>query len=257
MPAIIDNYTWWGEGKNPEFIYETTYNCKLNDTNYSSKTPSTTAQALYWPATTYTTSGTGLQYPTFDRYGTGYHNGEPLDFSKYDYFVLEDYIADIKYTVDEAAMGALHSIKATQSGFSHLYESFKTTSGNIIIPTDTIIGTATMATQNFYGIWYRNASNVLNFARQGYGIYFTQVGPSFSSTSYLAVPYINFRLPYVYIRGHNSYHPVSSFTNIDTENTQIKVRMRLYKIDKSSTYRLAGERQVYMYQNNAFPTEVI
>lgn len=246
---------WWG-GLNPEFLYETTYTVTLSDMNYASKTPSTSAQSMTHPATTYTTSRN--TNPVFDRWGSEYHSGSALNFASYDYFILNDTIVNVAYTSTESSLGIAHSTEYELVGFHFIGQRFRLSSGNVISPTSTTYGTTTAVTTTFPNVFYRNASNTLYTAtNSSYGVYPAVAAPTFASTSNLKSNYINFRAPTWSIRTNTTYMNSGAWTYVDSANTTMKNRQRLYQVRKQDAFETAFSRIEYMHANGTFPTEVI
>lgn len=173
--------------------------------------------------------------------------------------MVEDYIADIKYTINEATMGSIHGIKMTHERVLNICPTIRMSSNTIIQPTETIYGTgvvSAMGNESVY--WYRNASNNQAIARNiSYCFYFSGTGPSLSATNVVEVPYINIRASQINVRANNSYMPLANFNYVDADNTIFKMRFRLYQVDKRifSDYAI-NNNLVYMYENNTFPTGI-
>lgn len=246
---------WWG-GLNPEFLYEANYTQTLSNMNYADKTPSTSAQTMTHPATTYTSSRNAN--PVFDRWGSSYHSGSALNFALYDYFILNDVIVNVAYTSTESSLGLAHSIEYELVGFHFIGQRFRLSSGNVISPTSTTYGTTTTIVATFPNVFYRNASNTLYVATtSSYGVYPSLASPSYASTSNLKSNYINFRAPSWSIRTNSTYMNASAWASVDPDNTTLMNRQRLYQVRKKNAFETAFSRIEYMHANGSFPTEVI
>ena len=109
-PTIIENNdtTEWWSGKNAELLYTTNYNCKLSQTDFSTKvsgiTSETAAIAVTLP------DGNNVIY---DSWGVGKNNGEALNFGENNYFVVADGLVDIHYTTEESSVKNPHALKYT------------------------------------------------------------------------------------------------------------------------------------------------
>ena len=251
--ALTPNFRpWLGIMKNPQLLYTLNYECPLSDTNYPTKTPSSSQQSVTFPATVY--SASAAANVIVDRWGKDYHGGEPLDFMNYEYYVLADYLIDVKYTVDEATIALTHAVKYTQTSIMPVYRNY-IISNNVV--TEGPSGTNTL-TVTYYGtsrLWYRNASNVLNSASTTYGFYLTPVTFALSSTNITApINFISFRTPTLYFRSNNSYHNLNAFDDLDIDNTMFKMRQKLYKAERTENYyEVLNNRQAYIFNNNDFP----
>ena len=256
--VIPNTRPWWSYGTNPKFLYEANYQCTLADTDYSTLTPSTSAQSLKFPATTYTASAN--TNVVFDRYGSGYHNGEALDFLQYDYYVLADYLIHVAYTGTESTMGATHTVKDTYTAIIYPYRNF-TVSNSVVTNGISTNNTITIGYTGIGRLWYRNASNaIVAYGSQAYGFYFTpSVFTLSASNRTVPINYLNFRTPTLSMRANNTYHILASFNSVDATNTIIKIRQRLYRTDKADNcWETLINRQADIYNaNDTFPTELI
>jgi len=255
---------WWGS-LDPEFLYEAVFTksgatVKLSDMDYASLDPSadTSAHGMkYEFATSYT--ATNNANPTFDRWGSAYHSGAALNFAAYDYFVLQDVMVDVAYTVTESTMGLVHSLKQYQTFLNPIGQRFRISSSNAIIhPTSTTYGTTMALSMSVPMSLCRNASNNLTVqAGVSYGIYPGAAAPTFQSTGALTSTYINFRAPSWSVRTNSSYMASGSWASVDASNTTIRNRQRLYRVRKQDLVELAYERMEDMIRTGDFPTEVI
>ena len=255
---------WWGS-LDPEFLYETefkkgTSTVTLADMDYSSLDPSadTSAHAMkYQFATDYT--ATNNANPTFDRWGSSYHSGAALNFAAYDYFVLQDVMVDVGYSVTESSMGKVHALKQYQTYLNPIGQRFRINSSNkIVTPTTTTYGTTTALTFSVPMSLCRNASNNLTVqAGISYGIYPGAAVPTFQSTGALTSTYINFRAPSWSVRTNSSYMASTAWQSVSAANTTIRNRQRLYRVRKQDLVELAYLRMEAMIANGEFPTEVI
>lgn len=253
-PSLGEMTSWWS-GKNPKLLYEATYNQTLANMSWADIDKSTAAVAMNYPATTESASGTTV---IFDQWGIGYHNGTALDFGQYNYFILEDHLVDIHYTTAENTMGKIHALKYTQTSGYFIGQQVRMASGNqLIYPTDMTYGTTTALAFTYQLQWRRNASNNLAVSNAAYGLYTSVQAPTFQTTSSLICNYINFRVPTWSHRAHNSYHILDASNLIDANNTTLKVRHRLYQINKAGFSETMTNRFGYMFENNSFPAEII
>lgn len=246
---------WWG-GLNPTRLYETTYTMTLDQTNFASKTPSTSAQALTLPATSYSSAATRV---IFDRWGTSYHSGSKLDFANYDYFILSKQMVNIAYTSDESSLGINHSLQHQQIYLFPIGQSYRIASNAVVHATSSTAGTTRAHSMAIVGTVYRNSSNNLGMgASTSYGIYPTPSAPAFQSTSALTSTYISFYSPYWYIRTHAStYMAAGAWAYVDAENTTMTQVQTLYRVRKQDIVEQAWEQMASMWENKTIPTEVL
>jgi len=264
LEAEPHGVAWWGS-LDPEFLYETEFEkstgtVTLADMNYSSLDPAadTSAHAMkYQFATDYT--ATNNANPIFDRWGSGYHSGSALDFSAYDYFVLQDVMVDVVYTAAEATMGLVHALKQYQTYLNPIGQRFRINSSNqIVSPTSSTYGTTTALALSVPMSLCRNSSNNLTVqAGVSYGIYPGAAAPTFQSTGALTSTYINFRAPSWSVRTNSSYMAAGAWANIDAAKTTLRNRQRLYRVRKRDLVEIAYARMESMIDNGEFPTEVI
>ncbi len=255
---------WWGS-LDPELLYETefkkgTSTVTLADMDYSSLDPSadTSAHGMkYQFATDYT--ATNNANPTFDRWGSSYHSGAALNFAAYDYFVLQDVMVDVGYSVTESSMGKVHALKQYQTYLNPIGQRFRiNSSNNIVTPTTTTYGTTTALALSVPMSLCRNASNNLTVqAGISYGIYPGAAAPTFQSTGALTSTYINFRAPSWSVRTNSSYMASTAWASVDASKTTIRNRQRLYRVRKQDLVEIAYLRMEAMIANGEFPTEVI
>ncbi len=254
---------WWGDA-NAEFLYEANYNCSLSETadwpTYKD-TWSTSARIIKFPATEYTSSANANV--VYDRWGSGTNTGGDatlkLDFSKYNYFILQDALINMAYTSPEATLGLMHVVRSCRTALIPIGQVIRMASGQIVYPSETNAGTPGHFTISFHRQLLRNASNVLSLTDSAnYGLYFTAIAPTHASTSAaLQCNYINFRTPSLAIRGNNSYLVQGAFEAIDGDNTQIKIRQRLYRVKKSGYCESAYSRLGHILETGILPTELI
>lgn len=248
---------WWGIGQNPKLLYEANFECSLaNGTNYASKTPSSTQQSVNFNGVS-PYSNTASTTITFDQYGVGtnQHNGEAFNFQTNEYYVLADYLINIKYIneINEKTWDVVpHALKYTYTAIMPAYRNYG---------INTTQDIATYNTANFaftyYGIarvWYRNTSKALASVSTTYGFYITPAVPTLGSSN----TFINFRTPTLYFRSSDSYHKLAAFIDtsnnnapqIDTAKTIFKTRQRLYKAEKTENYyETIINRQAYIFNN--------
>lgn len=246
---------WWG-GLDPERLYQADYTCALSDTDYASKTPSTSAQSLKQPAAGYTSSASTTI--VYDRWGSGYHSGSALNFAAYDYFVLNETMVNIAYTSDESTLGLVHSIQHACVYLQPIGQSFRFSSNSVVTPTSSTTGTTRCYSLGFYETIYRNASNNLAIGSTvSYGIFPSVQAPTFASTSALTSNYINFRSPTLSIRTNNTYMVAGAWTYVDAANTVMTNRQILYRVRKQDMLEQAFTRLQSMWEGKTIPTEVI
>lgn len=254
---------WWGDA-NPEFLYEAAYNCTLSETEdwpTYKDTWSTSARTIKFPATQYTdTANTNVIY---DRWGSGVNtNGDPdlkLDFSKYNYFILQDALLNMAYTSPEATLGTTHVVRTCRTALIPIGQIFRLASGAFIYPSEINAGVPTQFNISYHRQLLRNGSNVLSVTDSAsYGLYFTAITPTYASTAAaLQCNFINFRTPTLSIRGNNSYLTQTAFNAIDGDNSQIKIRQRLYRVKKPGYCESAYIRLGHILETGILPTELI
>ena len=252
--GVID--AWWG-GIEPEFLYEA--RCTLHPTDAANWpiTPTTSAQSLTW-TTSYTQAANANA--VFDRYGSGYHDGEALDYGQYGYVWLCSGFTNIAYTVDEATMGQFHVINNAFETVMHYGARPRVASGAIVYPTPTTYGSYGNTNTTTLMCYYRNASNVILLANNAtYGVGLAAIAPQQQSTSSVKPTYANFRYPTVSIRANDNYMPVAAYSYVDWANTTVEYRCRLYRVPvEYALYTAQNDRIVRnMILGHTFPVELV
>lgn len=258
IAALADTNSWWG-GKNPVLLYESLYECPLsNFVTWNANSITTDGQySLTYPATDHTAAGN--KNPVLERWGSGYNNGTALDFTDKDYFVLIDCFINVIYTGGEENVTGAHICTAASSGLVYIYQNLKMSNGAIVYPDPPVTGVVATSIVNQYAIQYKSTSNILSYAAaNSYGFYIIPVVPTFSSTSAATnKEYIQFRGPTFSARGHASYQPVAAYSLIDATSTKLKIRQRLYSVDKNDQSRYQQYRFKEVMENKNFPVELI
>ena len=254
--ARFAEYTWFG-GIQPEFLYEARCSLKLTDAYNWPITPSTTAQNLTWTTLHTTTANANA---TFDRYGKNYNSGTALDYGTYGYIWLCSGYVQIKYTVDEATMGAYHVIANGFETVMHYGSRPRVSSGAIVYPSSSTYGTYGNTSTTTLMCYYRNDSNAILLANNcTYGVSLASVAPSQQSTSSVKPTYVNFRYPTIGIRANASYMTTAAYNSVDWDKTKVEYRARLYRVPiEYDIYSEQNDRIVRdMLLGSTFPNEPI
>lgn len=249
-----DVYEWFG-AKNATLLHTANYSIAFKDLDgWSSLSPTTSQQYIKYPATTYTaTASNNVQY---DRYGDGYNGGEKMYFHGCGYVVVCEALSDIRYTSDEETLGVYHSLGRAYSGL-YLYAPKPYLSNEqIVYPTDSsapYYAAANFSSEVNYG---RNASNKLTTIGN-YGVFLNSapgvsIGSGGGGGSDYYVNYFAFLTPTANYRYHNTYFPQSVFSLIDADNSTIKVRHKLYRVDADYYFRALAIRSTNAIINRAF-----
>lgn len=206
---IGSNYTWFGA--NPVLLAENEVIRTLNDTNYSSWTPSTTQHMLSF--------STAFNLLSFQ--------GQP-DYDLYDLALIIQLVVDIKYAsgteMKAAARAYLYNLLYFHGKYFSALTDFN--SGN---PSST-----TYKSYNDYHLFYYNPSGTLGVASWGYGPAYTTTVPSLTSGSMMT-----FKPPTLYARCNASYFSTTAAAAVDTANTIITFKAKAYQVDKPNySYQL-------------------
>lgn len=211
---------------NGRLIATKTYDIKLSDTNFSSLTPSTTAQSLTLPATTYTT--TASTTVTCHRIGEAY-GGPPIDPNNHDYVVFYEAVIDLVYSSSVA--GTIHGIRSIYTRDFHHGRSHRTidsTTGQLTTALN-LTGTSYITSATL--LLYQKADNTYAISTTNYGVYVSPTPAAISNTS--GVYYLNLNVGGASVRAHDSYFPVEAIQAINPTNTIIKSTWYIYEGDKS------------------------
>jgi hypothetical protein len=204
---------------NGRLIAEKNYEVKLSDTNFSSLTPSTTAQTLTLPATTYTTSASTTI--TCHRIGEAY-DGTIINRTQHGYLVFFE--CQIEYVYSSTVSGTIHGIRG---GYARDFQNYNyqssvdSTTGELT----SIVYSGTTYTGSINALLYQKADNTYASTTTQCGIYTAATPASMASN------YIDLKLASVSIKTNDSYFPAAAFTALNTTNTKIKCTWYVYEGD--------------------------
>lgn len=210
---------------NGRLIATKDYSFPLSDTNFSSLTPSTTAQNLTLPATAYSSSGTSVQCI---RIGEAY-DGTIINRQIYDYVVFVFVQVDHNYGSNNMN-STLHMVR-TAYGRDYQYgKSYRTINANTGILTTTLNTNGSyIGTTN--PMLYQKADNTYVVTTGNYGIYGTA---SASFTSANSKDYLYIQASGFKVVASDTYCPVASLQQINPTNTIITVSCEVYEGDHSA-----------------------
>ena len=197
-----DKGSW--EGKNLEFVQEfTPIHWTLDDTSYSTWTPSTTQQII----------------KNYDAYTTFV-----ADMVNYEYAIK--YFTKVTYAYLD---GSEDKMKMLVSYYSFCNYLFRYPSTESYVYGDSYNGNTTSYITISGFSKYLNTNGYVRFdPGVGMGIYVATVSiPTSSSTS--ATPTATVRTPILYAKCNTSSFSVTNAEKIDTANTTIDVTMKLYR----------------------------
>lgn len=252
--ARFSDVTWFGAIEH-ELLYEYRASYKPKDADNWPITPTTTAQNLLWK-TDYTT--TANANAVWDRYGSGYHDGEALDYGKYSYVWLCSGFVRPVYTVDEATMGTAHVIGNAFESVVHYAARPRVSSGNIVYPTASTYGTYGNTSTQALMSYYRSSAGAIGLANNAtYGISLSYIAPQQQSTTSVKPTYVNFRNPTIGIRANDTYMELGAYSYVDWNSTKVEYRARLYRVPlEYGIYNMQNDRMVRnMILGGTFPTD--
>lgn len=213
---------------NGHLLIAKTYTFNLGQTNYSSLTPTTTAQALTLPATTITTSpSTNI---TCFRIGENY-DGTKIDREAHDYVIFSQVKIEYNYGSNNVA-STIHGIRFVYSRDNQegKYRGTVDPSTGFLLS----VYSKTASSINYKNLLlYQKANNTYATYASAYGIY----GASDASFNMGGTPskdYINLVCNGFNVRAHDSYCPVASLQAINPTNTIITATWQIYEGDRSS-----------------------
>ena len=215
---------------NGKLIATKNYEIKLSDTNFSSLTPSTTAQTLTLPATDYSSAGTSV---TCFKLGEDY-DGTIIDPYHHDYIVYYENVVEFVYS--SSVSGTIHGIRTVYTrDFQHgrCYSSIDSSTGKL---TSSLSATGSSYVGSRAVLLYQKADNTYAFYSTAYGVYAAPTPAAISTSNNKG--YINLNLSSVSVRGHDTYFPVAAITALNTTNTKIKNTWYVYEGDKSMYGRI-------------------
>ena len=214
---------------NGHLILTKTYTFNLGQTNYSSLTPSTTAQSLTLFTTDYTTTA-GTTIKCY-RIGEAY-DGIIIDRNMHDQVIFFECITNYNYGSNNVS-STIHTIKTAHT---RDYQEGKYWSG-INSSTGTINYTATPS-KNASNITtltptlYQKADNTYAFTTTACGIYHSGTTiASFSTAN--NKDYLDLSCGAFSVKANDSYCPASSLSLINPANTQIQMTWYIYEGDRS------------------------
>lgn len=211
---------------NGRLIAEKTYSFNLGQTNYSSLTPTTTAQALTLPATTYTiNASTSVQVI---RIGQDF-DGTIIDRNTHDYVVFCYVVINYNYGNNNVS-SAPHIIRSVygrdfQGG---KYRNTINSSNGQLNDTYTKGSSYITSATSFL---YQKADGTYAITTGTQGIYGQA---SASVTTAGGHDYFYIQASGFSVKANDSYCPVDSLTAINPANTIITISCEVYEGDRSS-----------------------
>ena len=202
---------------NGRLLTTKTYTFNLGQTNYSSLTPTTTAQALTLPATTYTTSpSTSI---TCLRVGENY-DGTIIDRNNHDYTIFCYLIIDYNYGSNNVA-STIHGIRSAyardfQAG---KYRSMADSSTGILISS---YSKSSGSMNGVNCLLCQDANNTYGMVGS-FGIY----GTCYASAAVGGTPvkdYFNLTCSAFKVRASTAYCPVEALNAINPAGTIVTVQ---------------------------------
>lgn len=213
---------------NGMLIAKKEYEIKLSDTNYSSLTPTTSAQTLTLPATTYTTSPNTTI--TCFKLGQDY-DGTIINRSAYGYTALFEF--QIEFVYSSSVTGTIHGVRYgyakdfVQYGYP---SSFNSTTG--VLNVNNINNNTNTYTSNSSRLLYQKADNTYATSTNSYGIYISLTPLVCNSNN------IELRLSGVSIKYNDTYFPLAAMQAINTTSTKMKATWYVYQGDSTVASRL-------------------
>lgn len=258
VAPILGTETTGTNIQSAELIYAATASYALNNfLNWDTySTTPTTSTTLIYAVTDYTsTSGTTV---IFDRYGVDYHNGAALDFSQYNYYLINECIFEPIYTQEESTITAIHPLAACFSSIYSITKILKYENNDIVQTGSTrIITNFTSSTGTQYN---RKGTTYQIYQSTGYGPSLINTAPTLSETAGVTASYINFSTPSLKMRSSASNTGIASV--LITEDilsitaSQVKIQQQLYQLDKDQALIPpidAYKDITYMLKNKTFP----
>ena len=213
---------------NGKLLTSKTYTFNLGQTNYGSLTPSTTAQNLTLPATTYTASPAATI--VCFRLGENY-DGTIINRDEHDYVVFSQVKIDFNYGTNNVN-STIHGVRfayARDNQEGKYRAGINASTGNL---TSTYTKNAGNVTTSSI-LLYQKADNTYAFRAAAVGI-FGAPDATFNSGGTPAKDYIDLRCTAFKVQGNATYFPVEALTALNPANTTITVTWQVYEGDKSS-----------------------
>lgn len=216
--------------QNGKLIAEKTYSFKLSDTDYDSKTISTSSQALILPATTYTANPNSTII--CHKIGENY-DGTVINYDNFDYIVHFTAYWDFVYTQTDSIMNNLIH------GKKYAYICFYYPAKWYGINTD---GTkksslSTSSSDHLYNsrFLYRKVDGTYG-TNTTYGIYFNS-----SSNISVYSDVINLGLSNLYTRSNESYFQLEAMNYIKSSDITMNFAWKIYQGDHLSSRKFYVE----------------
>lgn len=222
-PAV-GSYVWNWMGEHAEKIADVhSLDAALKDTAYNGWTPSTTAITIV---------------PSENKTAVA------IDTGSYEYLIRWLFTADITYTegVTMKAVPIRQAIELWQSIIKR-----PSSWANAQIPTYTANSCVTFFTAPV--IDYYNTSGTRTFSYTGsYGFYIGAVAATFSSST-SDTPNLTIKTPTISARCNSSYFATARGAYVDQENSNVKLRGELWRMDIGSATRKMFDSVVNLYNN--------
>lgn len=202
-----------------------------SDTNFDNLTPSTNA--------------------TYIQANTETEKSFSVDFTDYRYMILREMYYKVAYKNDPADKAFAKRVNIAVIFLSS--SSYKS-----ILPGSTTLHVNGSTKVQIAGMTYQyNANGEIVSVPNGqtYGLYEYEARdvPTFSSTS-VAQTTCTVGAPRWTMRGSASYSPVSTLEDIDSANSTIEYRYRLFKIPYETLFWKGWDELLYIFDNNGLRT---
>jgi len=223
---VVDPMPWTWMGVHTEHlgqIYSADYT--LADTSFATWTPSTTAKDIIATVTAGTFVADLDTYEYFIRW-------------RYDYTAALQTGATLKVQTSRITGSLLQLINRRPYGLA-----------NISSATDSYAYCTTLVSAAWYNFYYNTSGTATWTSGQSYGIYPTLTAATFSSTT-SATPTVTMKAPKVSARCSSTYFATARASEVDQENSTIKIRGDLFRIDKGcGQIRQSYIDAIYVYNN--------
>ena len=217
--------------RNGRLIATKTYNFNLSQTNFSSLTPTTSAQNLTLHTTTYTTTA-GTSMGCY-RIGASY-DGIPINASVFDYLIHYDAVINFNYGSNTVA-STIHGIRTGYSRQWFIAPYYNHVAATGILNTATNVGSVTGC--SYFLLLYQKANNQYANTSTTYGVYpYTGTPVTRTAASGSTSEYLQLNCPGIAMRAHASYCPVECLQLLNPTNTTIQLTWRVYE-GSGSAYR--------------------
>lgn len=226
--GVNTNFNPDGYLKNGRLLTTKTYSFNLGQTNFSSLTPSDTAQTLTLPATNYTAAG-GTTMTCF-KLGADF-DGTIINRSEHDYTIFYVYNINYNYGTNNVT-STIHPIKYSYvKDYIHgkYSNSISTSTGERTYASWTLTGSTSTTTTS--ALLYQDAGNSYRgTTTTTYGLYLSNTTMcSFGSTS--NVDYLELRSGTISLKT-GTYVPLEALQAVNASQTIITLTWYIYEGDR-------------------------